>query len=75
MTHIFSTGVNQMRHLTHLSQKYDTNERDDGSGSMPGPASFLAVRFETGLPTPPTSLYDFPNGNSPGQPRMFVLRT
>ncbi len=75
MTHIFSTGVNQMRHMTHLSQKYDTNERDDGSGSMPGPASFLAVRLSAGDPSPPTSLYDFPMANSPSTPRMFVLKT
>ena len=74
MSHIFSTGINQMRHMTHLAQKYDTNERDDGSGSMPGPASFLAVRLAVTDPSPPNSLYDFPDLNSPSAPRMFKLK-
>ncbi len=74
MTHIFSTGLNQMRHLVHLSQKYDTNERDDGSGTAPGPAAFLAVRLAVGDPSPPTNLYEFPNANSPSPPRLFVLK-
>ncbi len=74
MTHIFSTGINQMRHMTHLSQKYDTNERDDGSGTMPGPDSFLAIRLSVGAPVPPTDLYLFPAANSPSAPRFFKLK-
>ncbi len=72
MTHIFSTGVNQMRHITHLSQKYDTSERSETMTPITG---FLAVRLTVADPSPPTSLYDFPVNNSPSTPRMFSIRS
>ena len=74
MTHIFSTGINQMRHVTHLSQKYDTNERMDGGGPGPGLMSFLAVRLLVADPSPPGQLYKYPDANSPGAPRRFKLK-
>lgn len=72
MTHIFSTGLNQMRHVTHLAQKYDISERQE---LPPGVTGFLAVRLAAGDPSPPTSLYEFPVGNSPSTPRRFKIRS
>ncbi len=74
MTHIFSTGLNQMRHLVHLSQKYDTNERQDGQGPGPGVMQFLAVRLAVSDPSPPGQLYEFPAANSPSLPRRFKVK-
>lgn len=71
MTHIFSTGINQMRHVTHLSQKYDTSERTEGGSMITG---FLAVRLLVADSSPPGQLYKFPVGNSPSTPRRFKIR-
>lgn len=72
MTHIFSTGLNQMRHITHLTQKYDVSERQESVTPVTG---FLALRLAVGDPVPPTSLYLFPDLNSPSTPRFFEIRS
>ncbi len=72
MTHIFSTGVNQMRHITHLSQKYDTSERSETMTPITG---FLKIRDNVVEPSPPPTFYQFPLGNSPALPRRFKLRS
>ena len=72
MTHIFSTGLNQMRHVTHLSQKYDISERQE---LPPGITGFLAVRLSPADSSPPPQLYEFPAGNSPTSPRRFKIRS
>ena len=71
MTHIFSTGLNQMRHVVHLAQRYDRSERAEGAPIIVG---FLAVRLAVGDPSPPGQLYRFPTGNSPSLPRRFKIR-
>lgn len=72
MTHIFSTGINQMRHVTHLAQKYDISERRE---LPPGVTGFLAVRLSAAEGSPPPNLYKFPVGNSPAAPRRFEIRS
>ncbi len=72
MTHIFSTGINQMRHVTHLSQKYDRSERQESITPITG---FLAVRLLVADSSPPPQLYEFPMNNSPATPRRFKLRS
>ena len=72
MTHIFSAGLDQQRHLTHLAQKYDQKRRQATPVPITG---FLAVRLSVSDPSPPTSLYEFPVSNSPSSPRRFKLRS
>ena len=72
MTHIFSTGVNQMRHVTHLSQKYDVSERNETITPITG---FLVLRKTVAEPSPPPTFYEFPLANSPSTPRMFSIRS
>ena len=72
MTHIFSTGINQMRHMVHLAQRYDRSEREETMNPVTG---FLAVRLLVADSSPPPQLYDFPVNNSPSLPRRFILRS
>jgi len=72
MTHIFSTGLNQMRHIVHLAQVYDRSEREESITPVTG---FLAVRLLVADSSPPPQLYEFPVNNSPSTPRRFKLRS
>ena len=72
MTHIFSTGLNQMRHVVHLAQRLDRSERQESITPVTG---FLAVRLLVADASPPPQLYEFPVNNSPSLPRRFKIRS
>ena len=68
MTHIFSNGLDQMRHMTHLARKLDSQERQETVCPTTG---FLLVR------TGPTTTGNFlwAPANSPSTPRRAILRS